>query len=567
MKQLIRLTGLLVLALLTACSADRLADDMPQRPESAATKMTCTVAVPDYALETRAAVKGAEGIDANTLELLCFDSDGFYLGLGEEVTNEANTTGEAGHYKVSAFVPNGTARIHFLANSGIDYQASWIGMHENTLMTVMVSNASKNDKVVYWGYVKKNSPEELKTYLAAGSGNVVYLLRDRAKITVQADDDAAISNILLTVVNGEGVGTMAPFDRETLVFPEITADWQASAITLPTATETINGKEEDLADVAYTFESKNSADNPVKVILKVTYNDGKVRYHQVLLENNDHEPYLIKRNHEYRILISKLDEGLGYDSFDGAVSGTAANNPWIAVADIVPEISDGQYTLAIKEGTSIVVQSGSTATIHFSYSLNGSVGSDLTLHDFDVRWLKNESVSPDAQPSMTYDAASGEGTISFNLSPITNNLKQATLRLLDKKRGMSRNIKIYSIEEFGYTFDFPTTMSRYQTGTATLTFTVPDDYPAELLPVELRIASNDINPKDCGVEVGSTAEISGGEDWNCWFVYKAYTTGAHAITIQNVRDNNANATGHFYLKTPYCRQDTPVEVTFTYSGY
>lgn len=564
MKQLIRLTGLLVATLLTACSADLLPDSA-KPAESATTKVNITVAVPDYALGTRAAVKGAEGIDANALELLCFDSDGFYLGLGEEVTNEANTTGEAGHYQVSAFVPNGTARIHFLANAGIDYQASWIGMHENTLMTVMVSNASKNSKVVYWGYVKKNSPEELKTYLAAGSGNVVYLLRDRAKITVQADDDAAISNIQLTVVNGEGVGAMAPFDRETLVFPEITADWQASAITLPTATETINGKEEDLADVAYTFEAHNSSDNPVKVILKVTYNDGIVRYHQVLLENGDHKPYLIKRNHEYRIVINKLEESLGYDSFEGAVSGTAANNPWIAVADIIPEISNGQYTMTIKEGTSIVVQSGSTATIHFSYSLNGSVGSDLTHSDFDVRWLKNESVSPDSQPSLTYDAVSGEGTVYFNLSTITDNLKEATIRLLDKKRGMSRRIKIYSIKQFGYTFDFPTTMSRDQTGTATLTFTVPDDYPAELLPVELHIASNDVNPKDCGVEVGSTADISGGEDWNCWFVYKAYTTGTHSIIMQNVRTNSVSTTGHFYIKTPYYNQGKPVEKAFNYT--
>jgi hypothetical protein len=564
MKQLIRLTGLLVATLLTACSADLLPDSA-KPAESATTKVNITVAVPDYALGTRAAVKGAEGIDANALELLCFDSDGFYLGLGEEVTNEANTTGEAGRYQVSASVPNGTARIHFLANSGIDYQASWIGMHENTLMTVMVSNASKNSKVVYWGYVKKNSPEEMKTYLAAGSGNVVYLLRDRAKITVQADDDAAISNILLTVVNGEGVGAMAPFDRETLVFPEITADWQASAITLPTATETINGKEEDLADVAYTFEAHNSSDNPVKVILKVTYNDGIVRYHQVLLENGDHKPYLIKRNHEYRIVINKLEESLGYDSFEGAVSGTAANNPWIAVADIIPEISNGQYTMTIKEGTSIVVQSGSTATIHFSYSLNGSVGSDLTHSNFDVTWLKNEAVSPDAQPSMTYDAASGEGTIYFNLSTITDNLKEATIRLLDKKRGMSRRIKIYSIKQFGYTFDFPTTMSRDQTGTATLTFTMPDDYPAELLPVELHIASNDVNPKDCGVEVGSTADISGGEDWNCWFVYKAYTTGTHSIIMQNVRTNSEYTTGHFYIKTPYYNQGKPVEKAFNYT--
>lgn len=564
MKQLIRLTGLLVATLLTACSADLLPDSA-KPAESATTKVNITVAVPDYALETRAAVKGAEGIDANALELLCFDSDGFYLGRASNVANEANTSGDTNHYKVSAIVPNGTARIHFLANAGIDYQTSWIGMHENALMTIMVSNASKNDKVVYWGYVKKNSPEELKTYMAAGSGNVVYLLRDRAKITVQADDDAAISNILLTVVNGQGVGSMAPFDRQTLAFPEITADWQVSTITLPNVTEAINGSESDLTDVAYTFEAHNSSDNPVKVILKVTYNDGIVRYHQVLLENGDHKPYLIKRNHEYRIVINKLEESLGYDSFEGAVSGTTANNPWIAVADIIPEISNGQYTMTIKEGTSIVVQSGSTATIHFSYGLNGSVGSDLTLPDFDVRWLKNESVSPDAQPSMTYDAASGEGTIYFNLSTITDNLKEATIRLLDKKRGMSRRIKIYSIKQFGYTFDFPTTMSPSSSGTATLTVTIPDDYPVELLPVELHIASNDVNPKDCGVEVGSTADISGGEDWNCWFVYKAYTTGTHSIIMQNVRTNSVHTTGHFYIKTPYYNQGKPVEKAFNYT--
>lgn len=566
MKQLIRLTGLLVATLLTACSADPLPDSATHA-ESATTRVDITVAVPDYAPETRAAVKGLEGIDANALELLCFDSDGFYLGRADEVTNEANDTGDAHQYKVSAIVPNGTARVHFLANAGIDYQTSWIGMHENALMTIMVSNAGKNDKVVYWGYVKKNSPEELKAYMKANAGNIVYLLRDRAKITVQADADAAISNILLTVVNGQGVGSMAPFDRQTLAFPEITADWQVSTITLPNVTEAINGSESDLTDVAYTFEAHNSSDNPVKVILKVTYNDGIVRYHQVLLENNDHKPYLIKRNHEYRIVINKLEESLGYGSFEGAVSGTAANNPWIAVADIIPEISNGQYTMTIKEGTSIVVQSGSTATIHFSYSLNGSVGSDLTHSDFDVTWLKNEAVSPDSQPSLTYDAVSGEGTVYFNLSTITDNLKEATIRLLDKKRGMSRRIKIYSIKQFGYTFTFPTTMSRSSSGTATLTVTIPDDYPVELLPVELYIASNDVNPKDCGVEVGSTAEISGGEDWNCWFVFKAYTTGSHNITMQNVRDNSAYTNGHFYIKTPYYNQGKPTETTFSYTSY
>ena len=110
-------------------------------------------------------------------------------------------------------------------------------------------------------------------------------------------------------------------------------------------------------------------------------------------------------------------------------------------------------------------------------------------------------------------------------------------------------------------------MSLSSSGTATLTVTIPDDYPVELLPVELHIASNDVNPKDCGVEVGSTAEISGGEDWNCWFVFKAYTTGSHNITMQNVRDNSAYTNGHFYIKTPYYNQGKPTETTFSYTSY
>ena len=98
-----------------------------------------------------------------------------------------------------------------------------------------------------------------------------------------------------------------------------------------------------------------------------------------------------------------------------------------------------------------------------------------------------------------------------------------------------------------------------------MTVTIPDDYPVELLPVELHIASNDVNPKDCGVEVGSTADISGSEDWNCWFVYKAYTTGTHSIIMQNVRTNSVHTTGHFYIKTPYYNQGKPVEKAFNYT--
>lgn len=90
---------------------------------------------------------------------------------------------------------------------------------------------------------------------------------------------------------------------------------------------------------------------------------------------------------------------------------------------------------------------------------------------------------------------------------------------------MSRIIKIYSITKFNFGFEFSGMLGRYKKDdTGTLTYTIPSNYPSELLPVEIRIASNTINPEDCDVEVGSTEEIYNkfqeGMDWNCWFLKK-----------------------------------------------
>ena len=57
------------------------------------------------------------------------------------------------------------------------------------------------------------------------------------------------------------------------------------------------------------------------------------------------------------------------------------------------------------------------------------------------------------------------------------------------------------------------------------------------------------------MEVGPTEEITEGKDWNCWFLKKfdsAADLGVkQTITLKNIRDNNSNAKGSFYVKVKY----------------
>ncbi len=582
-----------LLAMLTACTNDMI-DSSPSYPSidtEAGYSIQLPISIPNYQekdITTRSQTYGNEGIErSEDMKLFCFDKYGFFLGLAKDVTiettpkEEIKEDGSSVEKGLQAIVPNATARIHFVANATNDFSktASWIGVHENNLMTSFESSAGEDQsqKIVYWGYVKKNTPEEMKEFLKGGNtNNIVHLIRDRAKIKVELDDELAsdINKVIVSIYDGQEHGTVAPF-KKNLTFPETNelTEWSTEDITPTRDRKTYEGSEGQMENVAYTFENHNDADKPLKVILKVTYKNGIDKRFLVLLQDQENKLYRIKRNHEYKIRVKKLAPELGYDSFDAAVNGTPANNPWIVVEDIVPEVSDGKYTLSITHGTYMLLNEGASAqqTIVFKYMGD----TDITAADFEATWVKNTNCAlPDA-PTITFE--NGEGTIHYTLSTIEDNLKEATIRLLDKKHGLSRNIHIYTIRQLEYKFSFPKSMGKDATSTALLTFKIPANYPKELLPIEIRIASNDVNPQGCSVEVGSTEEVDGGKNWNNWFVEKYESEDVigttQSITIKNVRANTTGATGKFYVKASYYNGgyqntagiDTKVkEIAFTY---
>lgn len=605
-----------LLTMLTACSDNMVDNGVPSKNETGTYQAHFTISVPNYSkVESRVANFATEGIEsADDMKLLCFDKDGYFLGLARYLTiksvqtNDITPDGGSDQKNISATIPTGTARIHIIANATakntvttgdqpIDFNksAEWIGRDENNLMTSFDNrnNNRQDDKMVYWGYVKKNTPEEMTDFLTKNGeeNNVIHLLRNRAKIEVKWED-TNIENIRYALGNVMQHGTVAPFNREKLTFPETNmltdaAAWKAACTYItpsldPTRWPSEGGifsvKDEEMwsnsssLPMQYTFEQENSLEKPLKVIMEVTYKDRETKWFQVLLQNEgDQIP--VKRNHLYRINIKRLGKNLGYSSAELAYNGTPANNPWITVEDIIQEISDGTYTMNIVEGTYQILTAESENKIQkakFTYK-----GDDkMQAENFDVSWTQNEGfTNPVAGklpvPTVEYNATTGEGVIKYQVGSIGEDFKKATIKLVDKKHGLTRNIHLYSISNVDFNFQFANSMGKAATATANLTLTIPANYPKELLPIEIEIASNDVNPIGSDVKVASTEEVDGGKGWNCWFVTKYEDPNVigntQTITMKNVREVSSSInTGTFFIKAKHYNGNKPKEMKITY---
>lgn len=557
------MVGLLA-TMLTACTSDLSEETVPSNSKGEMT-LSFKVSTPDYKIGTRSEGYNNEGFGNSNVQIFCFDANGYFLGMGQDLKVEATSKEQIGegkvntnNKKISVKMPNATARLHIIANANINTAKAaneWIGLHENKLITTFESMATEDQplKTKYWGYCKGSTTADMKAKLT-NSSNVIHLIRDCAKITADWETATNIQSVEISIGEGMKYATIAAFDRNKLEFPNTTDDkdhweWNITDITLPKSEDRYKGSAGQMGRVQYCFEDENSSKDPVSCILKVTFNDN-TKWYKVYLQDKDQQFYKIKRNYTYAIHIQKLNPKLGYPGYDDALNGYAANNPWIQVEQIVPKISDGTYTLEIPNGTNVMLNDGAAESQEIDFNYEGGILNQA--NRFDVNWVTNNDLG---KKELTITYTNGTGKIGFTRGDITDQLKSGEIRILDKVSGMSRIIKIYSIKKFNFGFTFSGMSGIYKDDTGTLTYTIPKNYPSELLPVEIRIASNTINPEDCDVEVGSTEEITEGKDWNCWFLKKFDSAAAlgvkQTITLKNIRDNTSEAKGSFYVKAKY----------------
>ena len=600
-KLYIGIMTVLLTAMLTGCS-DNIPDNITSPTEANETEegyytASFNVSIPNFEQQvTRSTLFTNEGIGKNCVKLFCFDEEGQFVGFGKvgefgEIKGyrrDANGTiiqngdkdiddnGQTTPRNFSAQIPNKTARIHLVANTESQYktidwdnQSKWVGMHENILMTTFETEYGEDQAALtrYWGYIKEDSPEKLKEYLRQDNTKqdyIIHLIRDRAKISARWSDQAKAANsnlkdedLTMTVVNGMAYGTLAPFDRNNLRFDKTTGgsnwEWTVDYVTPAISNKRMKGDKGQMYNPAAAFEERNLPTDPAKVLLK--YNE---KCYLIYLQNQDNVPYAIKRNYEYKIIIDKLDESYGKGSLEETLKSAPVNNPWIRVEQYIPGVIDGNFELSINEGTyqSINAASGSEQTIQFSYKGDDAANKQPT--DFKALWTENLSYGTVDAPQVTaytYNASSntGTGTITYQLGTVDEIWRQGIIHLIDTKHGLNRNIHLYSISEVDY---------QVKASANSFKFTVPANYPKELLPVVVKVASNDVTPEGCDIEHSSTHET--GQNMNCWYVFKAGEAGkTYTLNLKNVHQNaTGNAT--YYVKMDNANQGQAKEYTFTY---
>lgn len=600
-KLYIGIMTVLLTAMLTGCS-DNIPDNITSPTEANETEegyytASFNVSIPNFEQQvTRSTLFTNEGIGKNCVKLFCFDEEGQFVGFGKvgefgEIKGfrrDANGTiiqngdkdiddnGQTTPRNFSAQIPNKTARIHLVANTESQYktidwdnQSKWVGMHENILMTTFETEYGEDQAALtrYWGYIKEDSPEKLKEYLRQDNTKqdyIIHLIRDRAKISARWSDQAKAANsnlkdedLAMTVVNGMAYGTLAPFDRNNLRFDKTTGgsnwEWSVDYVTPAISNKRLKGDRGQMYNPTAAFEERNLPTDPTKVLLK--YNE---RCYLIYLQDQDNVPYAIKRNYEYKIIIDKLDESYGKGSLEEALKSAPVNNPWIRVEQYIPGVIDGNFELSINEGTyqTTNAASGSEQTLQFTYKGDDAANKQPT--DFKALWTENLSYGTVDAPQVTaytYNASSntGTGTITYQLGTVDEIWRQGIIHLIDSKHGLNRNIHLYSISEVDY---------QVKASANSFEFTVPANYPKELLPVVVKVASNDVTPEGCDIEHSSTHET--GQNMNCWYVFKAGEAGkTYTLNLKNVHQNaTGNAT--YYVKMDNANQGQAKEYTFTY---
>lgn len=594
----------LLTAMLTGCSDNITSPTEANEAEEGYYTANFNVSIPSFEQQvTRSTLFTNEGIGKNCVKLFCFDEEGQFVGFGkvgefgeikgfrrdvngniiQNGDKDIDNNGQTTPRNFSAQIPNKTARIHLVANTESQYktidwenQSKWVGMHENILMTTFETEYGEDQAALtrYWGYIKEDSPEKLKEYLRQDTTKqdyIIHLIRDRAKISAEWSKQAKEApnsnlkdeDLKMTVVNGMAYGTLAPFDRNNLQFDKTTGGkdwkWEVDYVTPAISNKKMKGDREQMYNPAAAFEDRNLPTDPAKVLLK--YNG---LCYLIYLQDQDNVPYAIKRNYEYKIIIDKLDESWGKGSLEEALKSAPINNPWIRVEQYIPGVNDGNYELAINEGTYQTTNavSGSEQFIEFTYK-----GDNKEPTDFVALWTENLSFGTAAAPvvsSYKYNEASktGTGTIKYKLGTVDKTWREGIIYLTDKKHGLNRNIHLYSINEVQYQVNAPANIGTKANAEAKFTFTVPANYPKELLPVTVKFASGDVIPEGCDIEYSSTRELN--KTWDCWYVFKAGEAGkTYSLNLKNVHQNaTGNAT--YYVKMDNANQGQAKEYEFTY---
>lgn len=487
-----------------------------------------------------------DGVGIKNMTFFCFDADGYFLQTAEAVLT-AESVGKEEGIIATVKVPNKSRIMHVICNlqMGTFNDKAYKGVSEDDVIN---SIEATSGLLLYWARIqvpanvlntytdvtdaaKRSEAEAVLDWLTietnpstqshkgvAGKGNPIHLIRNQAKITVSSTntnpnaDPWTGDKFVVTgfnVYNSNAIGTIAPHDAE-YGYPSFGASYgvamwsMANTITVPENVDILDEiGQVDTFKEKYIFETANSVDSPVEVIIR-GYNiiDGQNQpemYYKAEILDADKGLLPIRRNHHYQFTITGNMYN-GSETFDGAVAGPAANNIWLTIADEVTSVVDGSFRLSVDEylvtRSTKAVEADPILNLGFEVQKLGAIDVDPSL--ISVEWVdadQNVAEPINLASDVTYDSATGKGNVKVTLKALpagSHEVEKGTL--IVRYRQLFRRIEVIVTPIFDFIPVYASSEGiQGQREHVTLVYTVPDTYPAELFPFNVLISTNDLD--------------------------------------------------------------------------
>ena len=462
------------------------------------------------------------------------------------------------------------------------------------------SNVVGNAGILEWFTVMTNPANQMYNSLY-GENYPIIMLRNQAKVMVNAGGTTTDSDgknwggehfkvTGFTVVNTQAFGTVAPYHTsygyptyacvstqkpDSYTFEPsfglttgTTANWvNTDYVNLPSRSDKFsNITDVDTAPQTYVFETENSSADPVSVIIKGRNIVGGVeqaeKYYRVTLTDSDGEQVLVRRNHCYTINI-KGNLLYGVDSFGAALDAPATNNVWLSISDEVKSVQNGDYKLTVDQ-TSVVVddveldelKSISTppqVVLTFSVDALGT-SSTINADDLQISWVGDQDVSKTytftsgTDYNFTISGKSATGKIYVTLNDLADAKNEGTI--LVKYGHLQRKIKVEVVKQQQFIPTWVTAQVYTSTGStasnATLVFTIPQDCPAELFPMNVLISTNELDVRSESGQVLPIirqGEAGYGDDNGIGYkyVYEVTEPGEQFVYLRSILSQNTGS--------------------------
>ena len=499
----------------------------------------------------RVASRGIVTEAIENITILCFDKNREALAPITEISFESNENADekempAGN--ITAKIPNATRIMHILANQSAQV---YKGQTEEQVLNSLETTTS--DKMVYWGRLvvpaDKTSSADVKAWWA--ENKTVTLLRNMAKVEVSNNTNEFVL-LGFTVVNTNASGYAVPYysEGEDEVYPTDGTDfnlnkWIKTDYIYAAGTDLTSGTRDKMGtNGIYVYETPSTTS--ASIIIKgrnKTDAENVVKYWRVAFANEKAEQMNIRRNHCYIVNIEgELMYGdedvynesgeLEIDGFTAAVNNpSVANSTWLSIAEEVTAVKNSKFSLTV-ENTSFVLANG-TKSKKFIFNIEQLGTTPFNESELTVKWEAGDNDALDNSIgkgiSFTINKSENEnepnlykGTISLSLVELGNADRREGKVIISYGKNLQRSIKVIIIpqREFNVVsyngvegeldeetrtmvFNVEIDKNEYQFSQdefavdklpiEILKFSLPSDYPIELLPFNVLISTNDFN--------------------------------------------------------------------------